>query len=98
MENHDLYSKQWPMEDIETNIGRLSIKTILYTQRITAEFAVKYILTTDEYALCVEETYYDINDVLDLQPHLTRDEIIGVARRLYAEKLQETGTKPSNPE
>ena len=98
MENHDLYSKQWPMEDIEANIDRLSIKTILYTQRITAEFAVKYILSTDEYALCVEETYYDINDVLDLQPHLTREEILFVARRLYAEKLQETGTKTSNPE
>ena len=98
MENHELYSKQWPIEDIEANIDRLSLKTILYTQRITAEFAVKYILITNEYALCVEETYYDINDVLDLQPHLTREEILSVARRLYAEKLQEIGTKTSNPE
>jgi hypothetical protein len=98
MENHDLYSKQWPIEDIEANIDRLSLKTILYTQTITAEFAVKYILTTDDYACCVEETYYDINDVLDLQPHLTREEILCVARRLYAEKHHEIGTKTSNPE
>ncbi len=86
MLNHDLYQKQWPVSELESNIDNLSLKTILYTQTITAEFAVRYILTTDDYACCVEETYYDINDILDLQPHLTRDEIISVARKIYAEK------------
>ncbi len=46
----------------------------------------KEILTTDEYASCVEETYYDIDDVLDLQPHLTRNEIISVGRHIYVGK------------
>jgi hypothetical protein len=86
MLNHDLYQKQWPVAELEANINNLSLKTILYTQTITAEFAVRYILTTDDYASCVEETYYDLDDVLDLQPHLTRDEIISVARKIYAEK------------
>jgi hypothetical protein len=95
MNNHELYSKQCSIEELEANIDRLSLKTILYTQTITAEFAVKYILTTDAYALCAEETYYDINDVLDMQPHLTRDEIITIARLLYAEKHPEI--KTSNP-
>lgn len=86
MNNADLYTREWTIEELEENIDRLSLKSILYTQRITAEFAVNYILTTDEYACCVEETYYDLNDVLDLQPHLTREEILNVGRRLYAEK------------
>jgi len=92
MQNHDLYQKQWPVAELEANIDNLSLKTILYTQTITAEFAVRYILTTDDYACCVEETYYDIDDVLDLQPHLTRDEIISVARRIYAEKHSSTNS------
>ena len=86
MNNADLYTREWTIKELEANIYRLSLKSILYTQQITAEFAVKYILTTDEYACCVEETYYDLDDVLDLQPHLTREEIISVGRRLYAEK------------
>ncbi len=92
MLNHDLYQKLWPVAELEANIDNLSLKTILYTQTITAEFAVRYILTTDDYACCVEETYYDIDDVLDLQPHLTRDEIISVARRIYAEKHSSTNS------
>lgn len=86
MSNHDLYTRKWTIRELEENIDQLSIKSILYTQQITAEFAVKYILTTDEYACCVEETYYDLDNVLDLQPHLTREEILNVGRRLYAEK------------
>jgi hypothetical protein len=86
MNNHDLYSRQWSIEEIETNIDRLSLKSILYTQTITAEFAVKYILTTDKYACCVEETYYDLDDVLDLQPHITREEILAIILQMYDEK------------
>jgi len=86
MNNHELYTRKWTIQELEENIDRLSLKSILYTQRITAEFAVKYILTTDEYACCVEETYYDLDDVLDLQPHLTREEILCVGRRLFAEQ------------
>lgn len=88
MNNHELYTRAWTIQELEANIDRLSLKSILYTQRITAEFAVKYILTTDEYACCVEETYYDLDDVLDLQPNLTREEILCVARRLYARQQE----------
>ncbi len=86
--NYDLYTKKWSVEELAANIDNLSLKSILYTQMITAEFAVKYILTTDNYACCVEETYYDIHDVLDLQPHLNYDEIIAIAKKKYAEKQQ----------
>ena len=86
MRNHDLYTRQYTCQELAENINSLSLKTILYTQSIDAEFAVKYILTTDDYALCVEETYYDIHDVLDLQPHLTYDEIIDEAKKQYSEK------------
>ncbi len=86
MRNHDLYTRQYTVQELVENINNLSLKTILYTQSIDAEFAVKYILTTDDYALCVEETYYDIHDVLDLQPHLTYDEIINEAKKQYMTK------------
>jgi len=87
MHNQDLYTRKFTIQELEDNIDLFSLKSILYTQTITAEFAVKYILTTDKYALCVEETYYDIDDVLALQPHLTREEIIAVAKREYEKNL-----------
>ena len=96
MNNHDLYTRQWTIEELETNIDRLSLKSILYTQKITAEFAVKYILTTDAYACCVEETYYDIDDILDLQPHLTREEILAIGRKMYADEQAAKSANSAN--
>jgi hypothetical protein len=75
IQNHDLYKNQYKINDLEKNIKNLSLKTLLKTQKLTAEFCIKYILTTDEYCWTNEETYIDWRDVLASQPHIKKNEI-----------------------
>jgi hypothetical protein len=52
----------------------------LYTQKLTADFCVKYILN-EEYSSCVEETYINAYDVLQAQPHITKEELSDALKR-----------------
>jgi hypothetical protein len=72
--DHDLRNHQYSIEQLEENIDNLTNKTLLYTQKLTADFCVKYILN-DEYTSCVEETYINVYDVLQAQPHITKEEL-----------------------
>lgn len=74
IQDYDLRNKQYSIDILEENICYLSIKTLLYTQKLTAEFCAKYILN-EEYASCVEETYICFYDVLHAQKHITKDEL-----------------------
>lgn len=69
-----LRNKKYDIFTLEKNIHNLSMKTVLYTQNLTAEFCVKYILNED-YASCVEDTYICIGEVLRAQKHLTLADI-----------------------
>ena len=69
-----LRNKKYDIFTLEKNIHNLSMKAILYTQNLTAEFCVKYILNED-YASCVEDTYICIGEVLRAQKHLTLADI-----------------------
>ena len=72
IQDYDLKKNKYSITILEENINYLSIKTLLYTQVLTAEFCAKYILN-DEYASCVEETYICFYDVLQAQkPHQKR--------------------------
>lgn len=75
IQNKDLKNNQYSIGELVENIDNLDLRTILGTQKLTADFCAKYILTTNDYASCVEDTYLDINDVLAQQSHLTRAEI-----------------------
>jgi hypothetical protein len=77
-----LRKKKYDISTLEKNINNLSMKTLLYTQNLTAEFCVKYILN-DEYASCIEDTYICIGDVLNAQKHLTVSDIATVYRCNY---------------
>lgn len=74
--NHwDLRKKQYSMEVLENNINNLEIKTILHTQKLTADFCAKYILD-EYYCTCMEDVYLiDYGYVLNHQPHITESEL-----------------------
>ena len=73
--DHMLRNHKFDIHILEKNINNLSLKTLLYTQTLTAEFCVKYILD-QKYASCVEDTYIDIGDVLNAQPHITKLQLL----------------------
>ena len=77
-----LRRKKYPIDLLEKNINFLSIKTLLYTQDLTADFCVKYILN-DKYASCVEDTFIRMGDVLNAQKHITKKEIYEAFNKLY---------------
>ena len=77
-----LRRKKYTIDLLEKNINFLSIKTLLYTQDLTADFCVKYILN-DKYASCVEETFICMGDVLNAQKHLTKKEIYEAFNNIY---------------
>ena len=72
-----LRRKKYTIDLLEKNINFLSIKTLLYTQDLTPEFCVKYILN-DKYASCVEDTFICIGDVLNAQKHITKKVYFGI--------------------
>ena len=80
-----LRKKKYNIELLEKNINNLSMKTLLYTQDLTAEFCIKYILN-EHYASCVEDTFLSIGNVLDSQKHLTRSSIYQAYNKLYNEQ------------
>lgn len=77
-----LRRKKYPIDLLEKNINFLSIKTLLYTQDLTPEFCVKYILN-DKYASCVEDTFIHMSDVLHAQKHITKKEIYEAFNNIY---------------
>jgi hypothetical protein len=71
----DLDKNQYDMITLKTNIYLLSLIEILKKQKIDADFARNYILNPD-YQLTKEEEMITIADVLNYQPHLTREMLI----------------------
>ncbi len=69
-----LRKNRYDIASLERNIDNLSLRTLLYTQYLTPEFCVKYILN-DEYASCVEDTYICIGDILNSQKHISLADI-----------------------
>ena len=62
-------------EQIKKILDNTSLGNILFKYKLTADFCVKYILTTDDYAWGVEDSYNDRYDVLFFQKHLTHKDL-----------------------
>ena len=73
--------RQYDISILEKNINNLSLKILLYTQKLTADFCAKYILN-ENYASCVEETYICNGDVLNAQKHITERELFDALDKL----------------
>uniref|UniRef100_A0A6C0HBA1 Uncharacterized protein n=1 Tax=viral metagenome TaxID=1070528 RepID=A0A6C0HBA1_9ZZZZ len=80
-----LRKKKYHIQLLEKNIYNLSMKTLLYTQDLTADFCIKYILN-EKYASCVEDTFLSMGDVLNAQKHITRSSIYQAYNKVYCEK------------
>ena len=73
--DQDLCKNKYDIKTLEENFVHLNSKIVLRTQILTADFCVKYLLN-DDYASCVEDTYYFCKDVvLRNQPHITESEL-----------------------
>ena len=83
VDDYKLCKTQYPIDVLERNICNVSLKLLLRTQKLTAEFCVEYILS-EEYS-DVEETYICDHDVLHNQPHITREELMA-AKNEYCAK------------
>lgn len=86
IQDYDLRNKQYSIEILEKNIDNLTNKTLLYTQKLTADFCAEYILN-EEYACCVEETYINFYDVLQAQKHITKTELYDAIQKYSTLKL-----------
>jgi hypothetical protein len=74
--NQDLYKNKYELSILEKNIMKLSGKTLLSTQHLTAEFCAKYILN-DNYYEGVEEDYLYTGDfVLGKQKHISKEDLL----------------------
>jgi hypothetical protein len=65
----DLYKNQYDYNTLKTNIYVVSLMDILKTQRLTADFCVKYILNTD-FQFTDEDQSITIYTVKKYQPHI----------------------------
>lgn len=72
--NIDLFSYQFPINVLETNIDSLDLTTLIKTQNLSYDFIVKYVLN-DEYQITPEEKTIDIYDVIYNQPHIDINEL-----------------------
>jgi hypothetical protein len=70
----DLYKKQYDQETLKKNIYAVSLLDILKTQKVDADFAVKYLLQT-KYQLLKEESFITAKIVLHFQPHISEEEL-----------------------
>ena len=82
-----LRKKKYHIQLLEKNIYNLSMKTLLYTQDLTADFCIKYILN-EKYASCVEDTFLSMGDVLNAQKHITRSAIYQAYNKVYSENVK----------
>lgn len=71
----DLYKNKYDRKTLKENIYSLKLTDILKTQTLDITFIVRYILS-DLYQLTPEDKNIDIDLVLELQPHIQREELI----------------------
>ena len=84
--NKELYTLKYTLIELEKNIEHLGLWDILLTQKLTADFCFTYFWSdNDEYAKDKEDTEICIQDVLNWQPHLTKE--ILLSSQVYKERV-----------
>ena len=82
----DLYNNQYDYETLKTNIYAVSLMDILKTQRLTADFCVKYILNID-FQLSDEDQTITIDIVKKYQPHILMLDFVNSQLRATNKRL-----------
>jgi hypothetical protein len=82
----DLYKNQYDYETLKTNIYVVSLLDILKTQKLTADFCVKYILNTD-FQFSEEDQHITVDLVKKLQPQISNLDFVNAQLRATNKKL-----------
>ncbi len=76
----DLYNNQYDYETLKTNIYAVSLMDVLKTQRLTADFCVKYILNED-FQFSAEEQSINMEILRKYQTHISDIELANALLR-----------------
>ena len=71
----ELYKNQFSRDVLKANIYGVSLLDILKTQKLEAEFCVKYILNSD-FQFLEEDQQITIETVKEFQPHILRADLL----------------------
>jgi hypothetical protein len=83
----DLYNNQYDYETLKTNIYAVSLMDVLKTQRLTADFCVKYILNT-EFQFSEEDQNITVDLVKKLQPQISNLDFVNAQLRATNKRLR----------
>lgn len=72
--DYDLCNEKYSIEVLTKNINYLNKKVVLSTQKLTAEFCVKYILDMNIESGSEDSYLYDKNHILRRQKHISSQE------------------------
>jgi hypothetical protein len=81
--NADLFTNKYSIKQLEREIknnSNLNLYNILYTQYLTPDFCVEYLLS-EKYASTVEEKYISIDDIIINQPHIDKNYLIRIYKK-----------------
>jgi hypothetical protein len=73
--NEDLYKNTYALSVLKENIYAVSLRDILKTQRLTADFCVKYILNPN-FQITAEDESITVELVKEWQPHISKEELV----------------------
>ena len=86
--NSDLRLRQYDIKTLEDNIDVLQSKTLLATQKLTAEFCIKYILDMDIDSGDEDSYLFDLPYICLFQKHLSYEELCKAFERQENDKLK----------
>ena len=73
--NEDLYKNKYSIEILEKNINNLNKKRLINTQKLTADFCIKYLLDNNNIDSGNEDSYiFDEAYILNTQEHISEKE------------------------
>jgi hypothetical protein len=82
----DLYMRVYDLETLKANIYAVSLLDILKTQKLTADFCVKYILNPD-FQIVEQDEVLTIDLVKKLQPHISKEDFVIAKVKAAKKKL-----------
>jgi hypothetical protein len=68
---------------LEKNVKKLNKKALLFTQKLTADFCIKYILDLDIDSGSEDSYIFDKNYILEHQEHITEEEFDEAFKKIY---------------
>jgi hypothetical protein len=88
---------KYTIEELEANIKYLNKKILLFSQTLTAEFCVRYIMDMDIDNGSEDSYIYDVNYITSFQKHLTDESILEEKRQFDREVSFRTQGRHSDP-